>query len=342
MEIFSLTKAKILQRTTTYEILNHFLKPYHSQLRLRQGQHISNPFILPRKQETPSFNIYYSRRTREWRYKDFASDDEGSPFDLVMNLHQCSFSEALSIINREMNLGLIGSKSINSRQRKVETNSLLPETINHKTVTYSLLSNQLTPDFLTFWQKLGVNKDLLKKYGVISVKEYTAISRLGKSYTVRATQSQPIFAYKINSLAHKLYFPNAKRYRFLYLGRKPESYVFGYDQLPPKGNSVILTGGEKDVITLSGLGCNAISLNSETAIPPLSLIKELKQRFKKIAILYDSDETGISKARQLQKEFSFELIELPPMNAGKGHKDISDYIKWGYSKQKLDKILRPF
>ena len=75
-------------------------------------------------------------------------------------------------------------------------------------------------------------------------------------------------------------------------------YVFGFQQLPSKGDVVFITGGEKDVLSLSAHGFNAICFNSETAQIPENIIEGLQLRFRHIIILYDSDETGIREAKR--------------------------------------------
>ena len=55
--------------------------------------------------------------------------------------------------------------------------------------------------------------------------------------------------------------------------------------MPEKDDLVFVTGGEKDVMTLAAKGFNAITLNSETATLPKSIVDELKLRFKTILVL---------------------------------------------------------
>lgn len=99
----SVTKESILAKVSSYEILNYYLKPFHNADRLMAAKNISNPF-LSNEQETPSFNIFPLMGSNEWRYKDFATGDDGTCFDLVMKLQNKSFPEALETINSDMNL----------------------------------------------------------------------------------------------------------------------------------------------------------------------------------------------------------------------------------------------
>lgn len=108
-----LSKENILRKVSSYDILNHYLQPYHNKGKLKKGQLISNPFIFPDQQQTPSFNIYPGK-TGEWYFKDFSRDDHGSAFDLVMQLQMATFYEALQIINKDFQLGLKPHKSRNN------------------------------------------------------------------------------------------------------------------------------------------------------------------------------------------------------------------------------------
>ena len=116
----NLNKENILQHISTYELFEHYLKPYHGFSRLVKGKNFQNPFR--EKQKTPSFNVYKHLMTGEWLFKDFAhSEDQGSIFDLIMRLHRCDFSEALQIINQDHVLGL--HISAKSSAPKVEINT---------------------------------------------------------------------------------------------------------------------------------------------------------------------------------------------------------------------------
>ncbi|MHC8440561.1 toprim domain-containing protein, partial [Bacteroides hominis] len=83
-----------------------------------------------------------------------------------------------------------------------------------------------------------------------------------------------------------LYRPFSKT-RFLYGGNIGESYCFGLEQLPSKGDTLFITGGEKDVMSLAAHGFHAICFNSETVTVPPNIIYKLTFRFKHIILLYD-------------------------------------------------------
>ncbi|WNJ21032.1 toprim domain-containing protein [Pontibacter sp. G13] len=338
MEAFSMNRQTILQHVSSYEILNHFLRPYHRKGYLRQGQHISNPF-LKRQQETPSFNIYLHKSSGEWRFKDFSTADEGSAFDLVMTLMGCSFPTALSIINREfqLNLGRRMEEGAPKYQLPINPEGPLPDSaltcIRDRTFELSIKSWELSE--AAWWLGYGITPEILNTFGVHSAMSYTAFDKQGKAYTITGKKRDPIFAIEAGPFAYKLYRPNSKRFKYTWVGSKPDPYVFGWDQLPDDGQAVVLTGGEKDVMTLYALGIPAISLNSETAHIPTDTIRELKKRFEHIAVLYDQDEVGIRSGKQLAKLHDLRWVSLPPMDHLQGHTDISDYVRHRYDRQLL-------
>lgn len=301
----SISKEKILSLVSSYDILNHYLKPYHNTSSLQQGQNISNPF-LPEKQQTPSFNIFKSSRSNEWRYKDFATGHEGSCFDLVSNLFNISFAESLKKVNEDLFLGLENAKVQSA-----------PASL------FDVVPKEFTKEELNYWLQYGINEQTLEKFNVLSLSQYKATNKSGKEYTITSSIQSPVFAYRFSS-GYKIYKPFDNQFRFQFLGYKQKEYIFGWEQLPENGDIVFITGGEKDVMTLHAHGYNAITMNSETATIGPDIIFDLESRFEKILILYDNDETGLKFSEKNAKAHGLYNITLPKMpNSGK---DISDYF----------------
>ena len=135
----------------------------------------------------------------------------------------------------------------------------------------------------------------------------------------------------------KLYRPFSTP-RFLYGGS------FGLEQLPAKGDTLFITGGEKDVLSLAAHGFHAICFNSETVTIPANLIFRLTFRFKHIVLLYDTDKTGRESACKQEKslaEFGVKRLLLP-LPGTKEEKDISDYFKAGNTREDFLKLFIEF
>ena len=69
----------------------------------------------------------------------------------------------------------------------------------------------------------------------------------------------------------KLYRPLSTP-RFRNGGSLGENYCFGLEQPPAKGDTLFITGGEKDVLSLAAHGFHAICFNSETVTIPPTLV----------------------------------------------------------------------
>jgi hypothetical protein len=324
----SITKEAILAKISSYDILNHYLQPYHNTGRLMTGKNISNPFVAE-KQQTPSFNIFCALPQHEWRYKDFATDDDGSCFDLVMKLFNVSFTEALEIINRDLCLNLEATFKTSPPPKQTAPEQSKPN--------FSIKKRQFSEAEIAFWNKYNISTETLQRYNVAALEEFSNVSKEGKPYTVRSSPDKFIFAYD-NATWLKLYKPlDEKQYKFQYLGIKEQGYIFGWKQLPDKGEKLFITGGEKDVMSLAAQGFNAISLNSETATLDKSIADELKLRFNHIIVLYDNDATGIKQSEILSVTHGFHKITLPTIpNNGK---DISDYFATSGSLEAFDQLL---
>jgi hypothetical protein len=325
-----MSREQILAQVNSYTILAFYLAPFHNEPQLIQGHNISNPF-LSEKQKTPSFNIFCDQKGgHEWKFKDFATGEQGSCFDLIMKLFNLDFIEAKARICQDFNLSDPALKTVN----RMEPTKPMSE---KKSTDYSIKPKDFTKQELDFWSRYGITINILNKFKVRSLAEYSAKNKEDKPYTLRSDNNKFIFAYDQGDWC-KLYKPlDDKKYRFQYVGEKPENFVFGLKQLPEKGHFVFLTGGEKDVMSLAAKGYNAISLNSETAKPTTELLSDLRSRFAEVVILYDNDKTGIEQGKELSSAFGLSRVILPEL-ANNG-KDISDFFATGGKKEGFDQIV---
>ncbi|MEZ5013664.1 MAG: DUF3987 domain-containing protein [Chitinophagales bacterium] len=307
-----------LLRNHSYEVFNFYLKAFNRNRPLIAGKNFSNPFLKER-QKTPSFNIYLPKSKYTWLYHDFATGEKGNCIELVKRLFQLPFKEAIEKIKADL-------PEIDSL-KAIPLSKPLKASVSFGNQNIQLpLTSDFTVEELEYWKSFGVTSEILKEYEVFA---------LGENNFLGDKLNSLGFAYKYGS-AYKVYKPFSLSNRFYFKGQKPENFYFGFDQLPDSGEYVILTGGEKDVLSLKANGFPAMCLNSETALPTDSLIKTLKERFDEILVLYDNDETGNTKSLQLAKGFSLTRIELPLKES---LKDISDFFKAKWPAPELEKII---
>ena len=166
--------------------------------------------------------------------------------------------------------------------------------------------------------------------------------KTGKPFAFHSTDTEPIFGYQ-GKRHVKIYRPFSD-VRFLYGGLLPENYCFGLEQLPAKGDTLFVTGGEKDVLSLAAHGFHAICFNSETSNIPGGIIKKLSYRFKHIILLYDTDKTGLDVSlKHIQKLADLGVKRLVlPLAGTKQEKDISDYFKLGNTRENFISLFIEF
>lgn len=93
------------------------------------------------------------------------------------------------------------------------------------------------------------------------------------------------------------------------IGKQP--YIFGLQQLPTHGETLIVCAGETDCLCINehgnGAGVWAICLRSENDLNSLtdSQINDLKARFERIYIFYDADKTGYQYGKELALKTGF-------------------------------------
>ena len=342
-----LDKNKVLSCTRDgLDIFKHYLPGDW-----RVGRNFKNPFYEDTK---PSCNIYFDRRSGMYRMKDFGdSHYDGDCFSIVGKIKSldCTkdFTEILKQINEEMNLGLEKGydlpQSRYSSKTKTENrneNAIKEKEQSYNPKPYSVFERSFTQKEIEFWKQYGITREILKLYKVVSLDEFSSENKDSKPFTMYSSEQEPMFGY-FGKRYVKIYRPFSQ-IRFLYGGNLPESYCFGLEQLPAKGNTLFITGGEKDVLSLASKGFYAICFNSETSSIPESLIKKLSYRFKHILILYDVDKAGLDASLKHQKQLSgFGVNRLKlPLAGTKQEKDISDFFKMGNTKNDFNQLFLEF
>lgn len=175
---------------------------------------------------------------------------------------------------------------------------------------------------------------------MLAIDDFSSYSRSGRFYTICGDEETPIYAYDLGG-GLKLYRPLGGGLKFMYAGRVPKPYVFGLSQLPGEGDLLLITGGEKDVLTLASRGYCAICFNSETKSVGDEIISKLASRFAHIVVLYDMDETGIKSSKAMvEKHSAYDLRRLDlPLTGNKSNKDISDFFRNGGTEDDLRTII---
>jgi hypothetical protein len=293
-------------------------------------RNVLNPFY---KDSKPSLSIYFN--DEQWYFKDHGNPEySGDVFQFASFYFNLDISENFPEILKRMN-------EIDYSKRDFKTSDTKTDKVVPK-MTFKINTrneNLFKKHELEYFKQYGITKEILHKYEVIPIEGAIGINSMGKRYPInRKFINQILVAYQYQGGA-KIYSPNPKR--FWHVGSKPSNYLFGESQIQEFDKKIIIiTGGEKDVLTISGLGYAAICLNSEnsTTIPNDFLDSYLEMGYT-FFVLYDSDNTGIRQSKFLSEKYGFREIMIPPKIIKGEGKDISDFVKLGLSKKTFDKLI---
>jgi len=314
----------ILSKITEYDIFRYYCpsfkilgKKFRSDLRKDNSPTVS---IIP-----------YNGKLL---YKDFGSPDHTFDcFNYVKFKYNCDFYSALNIIDSDFSLNLSSKKS------EIKFTMGIMAYRQNKTPSYTknevILKKkrrEWTKKDANFWKQYLVSKKILVKFGVEPIS-YFWVNNL------RFTCKSISYAFRFKN-RYKIYSPYEETNKWLSNTKKTD--VQGYNQLPYKGERLIITSSLKDVMCLYAAGYNAIALQSEMQIPSDKLISELKERFSTIDILYDNDfdkvtNPGQSMAIKICDLYGFNNICIPDYYKSK---DPSDLIKKTCSFNELKIILK--
>lgn len=336
-----LNKDELLRRTNNgLDVFKHYIST-----QWKTGRNFLNPLYEDRK---ASCNVYFDRHSGVYRIKDFGNDEySGDCFFFVGKLKglDCNsgtdFIEILKIIDRDMSLGLGESESSYTAQRTMPQ-SKQPILEPAQSKPYNISQQKYTQKELDFWLQSGITPEILKIYKAVSLKEFRSVNKDDKPFFYTSSENEPIFGYMGKRFV-KIYRPFSQ-VRFLYGGNIGENYCFGLEQLPAKGDTLFITGGEKDVMSLAVHGFHAICFNSETSIIPTGIIYKLTFRFKHIVLLYDTDKTGIESAIKHEKalsEYGVKRLMLP-LSGEKKDKDVTDYFCKGNTRKEFRQLFIEF
>lgn len=314
-------KDQILDKISPYDIFCHYVGDF------KVGGIMHSPL---RPDSKPSFGIYVSKSSGELIFNDF-KEGGGDCFKFVQKKFNCSYQEALHIIDRDFDLNIAeipeGSK-ISRIVKKPVISNYQPKP--KSSIKIKVMVRKWLERDKEFWfDKYGITTETLSLFHVYPITAFWLDQQ-------RFYCSRLCYAYYFEPGIFKIYQPQlplgkGKWYSNIDVGTK----WHGYKQLPEKGDYMFITKSLKDVMVLYQLGYPAVSPHNETPNIPDKVVENLKLRFKKIYVYYDNDETGVKNSTRVCNSYGFDYINNPKQYK---EKDPSDFIEI-YGKEKLKDMI---
>lgn len=229
-------------------------------------------------------------------YRDWTEPKAKDCFDIVKQLYQCSFSEALDIVAKDFNL--------------LEGDNRLPiERIKHiskESANIQIASQPFTKQCISYWESQGIHLNTLQHFETVSVR---AVWIRGKK--LYDWSSKDIcFAYKFPNGLIKVYFPMRKKAQIRFFN-SDNSVIEGFNKLPTTGDYLVVTKSMKDVMGLYEFGIPAIAPASETVTLNELIVNILRARFPRLFSLMDNDWTGRRAAVRYKQLYNIEPLLFP-------------------------------
>lgn len=297
-DTFNITLDWILSRVSEYDIYAAYIGNF------KVGMIYNSPL---RKDKTPSFGCFYSRKTKQLLFKDHGTGQCGNIIKFIeLYTGITNYSDILKDIVERL--------KITNDTQLVSSKQYIPST---ETVI-GVVRQEFTETDINYWKQFNITVETLRKFGVSSIKYYLCNGIVKSIYK----EDNPMYAYKVYN-HFKIYKPLADKYT-KWRNNLTELDIQGFKQLPKTGDILIITKSMKDVMCLYEMGIPAISPSSESTFMPDKILEQLKKRFKRIIILFDRDEAGVKYLRKISLKTGLEgMLVHKKFKA----KDISDAIK---------------
>ena len=275
-----------------------------------------------REDNTPSFGFYTSDGKRI-HWVDYATNDRGGTFDLLMKMWNCSYAECLDRVYND---------TIKHSTRSVKnTHHAIHTTHEYNTSVQLQCKVREWKDYdIAYWESYGISLLWLKWAEVYPISHKIVIKNGVRHLFGAAKHAYAFVEHKENHTTIKIYQPLMKEYKWA--NGHNGSVISLWSKIPEIGERLVICSSLKDALCIScQLNIPTIAVQGEGYDMSDTAIENLKSRYKRIYVSFDTDPPGILNTKRLAERTGF--IPIIP-DLGK-NKDFSDYYKSLQDKQEF-------
>ena len=294
---------------------------------------IHSPF---RQDNNPSFSIYLDN-DRHVKFKDFGDPDcRGGLLDLLCRYWNCTFNQVFDKVLTLMQDHCSEGFGPSVKMQRIKT---LTRRESSELTKIEVKVRPWQKYDLEYWESYGIGRKWLK-YAEIYPISHKIITKKDKEtgstrrYIFPAMKHAYCFVErKENNLSIKIYQPYSKDFKWC--SRMDASVISLWTKVPEYGDRIIIASSMKDALCISAnLHIPAIAPQGEGYSISATAVSELKRRYKKVFICYDTDKPGIEDAKKLSEQTGFPYV-VPDLGT---EKDYSDYFKSLENKEDFKKL----
>lgn len=325
-----LTPLEILKRVSEIEIYEKIL----GQI-VVPGLFMYNTI---REEKTPSLKINY--RDGSYLHIDFGNSYyRGNCFQLVQQKYNCSFNEALEIVDSMFNLGLRCNKPSDVKYENAQyKKNIYSEDKATDKIKFTYL-NKWTQEASSFWEEYKLSVDYIKAKDTF----------LAKKIWVNDTPINfdgPAFVYYMKDIDRcKVYFPKNQRLmkgrRMRFLCDAPFDYMF-FDNMINKDfkRPAIIWKSRKDELVGSLFHDKVSSVQAESYYCFTErVVDRLNSSSAHNLIGFGTDKQGKEESIKITNTFGYGYINTPNEYLESGINDIAELMKHKGEKE-VEELIR--
>lgn len=307
-----LTTDSILEKISEYDIYKMYMP--HQNWKINVVTY--SPF---RNEKHPSFIIGY--RGGALRFIDFGdSSKKGGCFDFVMMLFNTSLYDALMMIDRDFDLGIINGSKTKTYERIV-SNYVQPPVAFKREVFIQVKTRKFTHEELAYWNAYYQDIDDLRANNVYSID---TVYLNKKKFPIKDTELRFGYLYE----GHwKIYRPYADKRSKWMPNNVPITMMDGLDDIVDCDVAFINKSKKDYMVMKKVFPCCCAVQNEGIGCFSEENVEYIKENSERQILSFDSDETGVKNSQLITDKFGFEYCNVPKIYLAEGIKDWADLAR---------------
>jgi hypothetical protein len=307
-----LTPDSILDKITEYDIYKMYMP--HQNWKINVVTY--SPF---RNEKNPSFIIGY--RGGALRFVDFGdSSKKGGCFNFVMMLFNVSLNDALLMIDRDFDLGIVSGSSTKNYERIV-SDYVQPTVTSKREYFIQVKTRRFTNEELAYWNGYYQDIDDLRANNVYSID---AVYLNKQKFPIKDTELRFGYLYE----GHwKIYRPFADKKNKWMPNNVPITMMDGLDDITDCDVAFINKSKKDYMVMKKVFPCCCAVQNEGMGCFSEENVEFIKENSERQILSFDSDETGVKNSKLISDKFGFDYCNVPRIYLDEGIKDWADLAR---------------
>jgi DNA primase len=307
-----LTCENVLNKISEYDIYKMYMP--HQNWKINTVTY--SPF---RNEKHPSFIIGY--RGGSLNFIDFGdSSKKGGCFNFVMMLFNIPLIEALMMIDRDFDLGIVSGSSTKDYERIV-ADYAQPTATSKREYFIQVKTRKFTNEELAYWNGYYQDIDDLRANNVYSID---TVYLNKQKFPIKDTELRFGYLYE----GHwKIYRPFADKKNKWMPNNVPITMMDGLEDIRDCDVAFINKSKKDYMVMKKVFPCCCAVQNEGLGCFSEENVEYIKENSDVQILSFDSDETGVKNSQLITEKFGFEYCNVPRIYLDEGIKDWADLAR---------------